>query len=52
MCLKQKSIRIVREMQTIFPYGQYINRIAIVPLFYDILCYEIEVGIYEKFAKM
>jgi len=34
-------------------YGQYINGIIIFLIFiYSPLCYEIEVGIYEKFAKM
>jgi len=44
---KQKCIQLVREKLTLFPYRQYINRIVI-----NCSCYEIEVGIYEKFAKM
>jgi len=36
----------------ILPFGQYIIGIIIKCGFNNVLCCEIEVGIYEKFAKM
>ena len=50
--LKEKCIRLMREKLTVFTYRQYIDGIVIKCSFKNILCYEIEVGIYEKFAKM
>jgi len=40
------------EKFTMFPYGQYINGIVIKMRFKNLLCYEVEVSIYEKFAKI
>jgi len=48
---KEKRIRSVCEKFAIFPYGQYINGIDIKCGFKNVLCCEIEAGIYEKFAK-
>jgi len=48
---KAKRIRLVCE-KFIFPYEQYINGIVIKCSIYNVLCYEIEVGIYEKFGKL
>jgi len=48
---KEKRIRLFEKF-TIFPCGQYIKGIAIKCSFKNLHCYEIEVHIYEKFAKM
>jgi len=47
------ELRLVCEKLTIFPYGQYTNANGLVIYcgFKNLLCYKIEVGIYEKSAK-
>jgi len=49
---KGETYLLVCEKFTIFPYGQCIDGIVIKCVLKNVLCYEIEVGIYEKFAKI
>jgi len=50
VCFEQKGIRLVREKLTVFPYGQYVARNAC-SLAFRRNRFEIEIGVYEKFAK-
>jgi len=49
--LKQKCIQLMHEKLTLFLYGQYVIG-NICSLAFRRNRFEIEVGIYEKFAKM